>query len=70
MNSRDFCFWLQGFFELADPESGLSQDQKVAIKQHLELVFKHDIGADGKCDHAPSPARGISWGSVNETLIC
>lgn len=46
MQARDFCFWLQGFFELA--EQGIVKDsltvlQVEMIKQHLDLVFKHDI---------------------------
>lgn len=57
MNSRDFCFWLQGLFELGNPEA-LDRSQVDAIKAHLALVFKHDIGTDGKCDHAaPAPTR-------------
>jgi len=33
MTSRDFCFWLQGFFER----------QTKIVKAHLALVFKHEI---------------------------
>lgn len=43
MTARDFCFWLQGFFELANPEAELSIGQKHEIKNHLALVFKHEI---------------------------
>lgn len=46
MTSRDFCYWLQGFFELrhpGDPEQGLSGMQTQALKNHLALVFKHEI---------------------------
>ena len=63
MNSRDFCFWLQGLFELGHPET-LSPIQVAKIKQHLNLVFKHDIGTDGKCDHEPVTTRGLSWGDA------
>jgi hypothetical protein len=42
MTSRDFAFWLQGFFELTDSES-ISKEQTMVIKNHLNLVFKHDI---------------------------
>lgn len=65
MNSRDFCFWLQGLFELSSPES-LDRSQVDCIKQHLGLVFRHDIGTDGKCDHpAPRPQTSIQQGSVS-----
>lgn len=46
MTSRDFCFWLQGFFELrADPghEAGLTIEQADMVKRHLALVFRHEI---------------------------
>lgn len=44
MTSRDFCYWLQGFFELSGAEArGLNGDQVAAIKGHLALVFKHEI---------------------------
>lgn len=42
MNSRDFAFWLQGFFELGTPDS-LSSEQVACIKRHLAMVFIHEI---------------------------
>jgi len=41
MQSRDFVFWLQGFFELTDTQT-LTPNQVELIKAHLDLVFKHD----------------------------
>jgi hypothetical protein len=43
MQSRDFCFWLQGFFELGDNTGIISAEQAVVIKRHLDLVFVHEI---------------------------
>jgi hypothetical protein len=44
MTSRDFAFWLQGFFELAgDDAASLVPEQVHLIKQHLSLVFVHEI---------------------------
>lgn len=52
MTSRDFCFWLQGFFEIAhsgpvpaEPQSryALNDYQVDMIRNHLALVFKHEI---------------------------
>ena len=52
MTSRDFCYWLQGYFEIhgAGPRPPEPQDidslpaYKVnIIKRHLEMVFKHEI---------------------------
>ncbi len=42
MTSRDFCYWLQGMFELQNPQE-LSVIQTSLIKRHLNLVFKHEI---------------------------
>lgn len=38
MNSTEFCYWLQGFFELQSPVT-LSPEQVFIIKEHLNLVF-------------------------------
>lgn len=49
MTSRDFCYWLQGYFELADAQDQqtknytLSAGQIGMIKNHLAMVFKHEI---------------------------
>lgn len=60
MNSRDFCFWLQGYFEIhgnrpvQEPQCtyGLNESQIEMIKRHLELVFKHEIDPSmGAPDH-------------------
>lgn len=39
MNSNDFCYWLQGFFELSNNNQGLSKQQTQIIQDHLNLVF-------------------------------
>lgn len=38
MTSRDFVYWLQGFFEIENPES-ITPEQTKMIKNHLNLVF-------------------------------
>lgn len=50
MTSRDFCYWLQGFFEivgganpLVDTGNSLTTVQIDIIKKHLALVFVHEI---------------------------
>lgn len=42
MTSRDFCYWLQGYFEISDSKE-LNDKQIESIKKHLALVFKHEI---------------------------
>lgn len=41
MNERDFCYWLQGLFELQDPDF-LNEKTTKIIKDHLALVFKKE----------------------------
>lgn len=52
MTSRDFCYWLQGYFEIHNENmpdnmkaslSGLTNHQTDLIRRHLALVFKHEI---------------------------
>jgi hypothetical protein len=42
MTSRDFAYWLQGFFELSD-EAELYPWQVELIRAHLNMVFIHEI---------------------------
>lgn len=37
MTSQEFCYWLQGFFELGNPES-LTEQQVQVINNHLDMV--------------------------------
>lgn len=49
MTSRDFCYWLQGYFELNDlvsnkpGEDPITPKQADMIRKHLAMVFKHEI---------------------------
>ncbi len=44
MNYEAFCWWLQGFMEIQNPEE-LTKEQVVEIKNHLALVF-HKVTPD------------------------
>ena len=44
MQTRDFCYWLQGALELpTESNQGLSADQVKVIQDHLNMVFVHDL---------------------------
>lgn len=46
MSSRDFAYWLQGFFEINSAKQGgyeITDAQIDVIRNHLNLVFKHEI---------------------------
>ena len=55
MKSRDFCYWLQGYFEILAPamnSTTLSEGQVAVIKNHLNMVFKHEIDpSNGTPEH-------------------
>lgn len=38
MNAEQFCYWLNGFFELSK-NGPITADQAAVIKEHLNLVF-------------------------------
>lgn len=47
MKSRDFVYWLQGYFELLNDDEGelpiLNTTQTLCIRNHLAMVFTHEI---------------------------
>ena len=50
MTSRDFCYWLQVYFEISEVKGckekldiGITSDRAEIIKRHLAMVFKHEI---------------------------
>lgn len=44
MRATEFCYWLQGFFELSHEQTQvLNSEQVDTIRRHLALVFKHEI---------------------------
>ena len=68
MTSRDFCYWLQGFFELT-AEQGMAVEQTEIVKRHLAMVFHHEIDPSmgGKAQqaaldaiHKPNPDHKMS----------
>lgn len=63
MTSRDFCYWLQGFFEMANPQE-LTKEKTDNVKRHLAMVFVHEIDpsaggpeVQAKLDHLHGPVN-------------
>jgi hypothetical protein len=59
MTEREFCYWLQGLFEVGKPET-LNAEQTDMIRQHLGLVFDRVINVvtlapTGPINHVPLP---------------
>lgn len=72
MTSRDFVYWLQGYFELA-PSQALSIEQTELIRRHLSMVFKHEIDpgagsvehqAELTALHSGTSPKPISTGNI------
>jgi hypothetical protein len=49
MQSQEFCYWLQGSFELNETTE-FDSTQTQIIKQHLDLVFQYDKKPNGFCN--------------------
>lgn len=44
MKATEFCYWLQGMFELSGNSlQTINAEQLEIIKKHLNMVFIHDI---------------------------
>lgn len=42
MTSRDFCYWMQSLFEVAELKT-LNEKQMETVRCHLAMVFIHEI---------------------------
>lgn len=51
MKPEEFCYWLQGYFEMSESKT-LDERQVEVLKNHLNLVFTHSID--------PSYLEGLS----------
>lgn len=41
LSPEQFCYWLQGYFEIMGEQGSLNQTQYKKVKEHLEMVFNH-----------------------------
>lgn len=66
MSSVQFCFWLQGFFEMTNATT-MTPQQVELVKKHLAMVFIHEIDPSFpeeqqealNAAHGQSPAEGL-----------
>ena len=65
MKAQEFCYWLQGYFEINENvhDGGrvkpLSEKQVSCIQNHLKLVFKHDIDPQAGDDSVQEELNAI-----------
>lgn len=70
MTSRDFAYWLQGFFEMSEVVD-ISKEQTQVIKSHLNLVFKHEIDPSmGDKEHQEKLNQIHNPSSTGELIRC
>ena len=67
MTSRDFAYWLQGFFEVSNAET-MTKEQMKVVKRHLNLVFKHEIDP-GMGDEKHQEELNNIHGGKNDVLL-
>lgn len=77
MTSREFCYWLQGYFEIngnqpRPPEfsESLNSEQVKMIKAHLSMVFKHEIDPSYKDSVSLSQIHNNSTNPNNTLMRC
>lgn len=68
MTSRDFAYWLQGFFEVSEPKE-INEKETLMIKKHLALVFKHEIDPSMGNEKHQEELNIIHNKSKNKNLI-
>ena len=62
MTSRDFCYWLQGIFEVGGAIS-LDERQTDLVRRHLNMVFAHEIDPS-----AGTPAHQAELSELHDGL--
>lgn len=72
MRSIDFCNWLNGFLEIAEPEQ-LTKEQAECIQKHLAMVFIYEIDpsmGDSKMQQELNEAHGnLPLTPPNDTTV-
>jgi hypothetical protein len=60
MTAVEFCYWLQGYFELAGATATtMTAEQTDLVKRHLGLVFQHDIDPRATAELPAAQAAAI-----------
>ncbi len=79
MTPKEFCYWLQGFFELKGQLTGpveLTPQQAAMIRDHLQYVFTHltaeqfaQIQKAVQPQPVVSPLVSPMWPQLGETIV-
>jgi hypothetical protein len=76
MTSVEFCYWLQGYFELGEArrlEPGITGEQAKCIQRHLAMVFVHEIdpshaGPPGHQERLADAHEGVPMAKLKEAI--
>jgi hypothetical protein len=68
MTSRDFAYWLMGYFEISNPET-IDKREVELIKKHLNLVFKHEIDPSMGEDAHQAELNNIHGSSSHSSMF-
>jgi hypothetical protein len=63
MKSVEFCYWLQGMFELTETQT-LDAKQTDLIKRHLAMVFHHEIDPSYGQQHVQDALNKLHQGGL------
>ncbi len=67
MTSRDFCYWMQGYFEINGADAMMTSEQAACIRKHLALVFVHEIDpSHGPAEHQAKLNEIHNSGALDE----
>lgn len=66
--SREFAYWLQGFFEISGATT-MTEAQVAVLKQNLNSVFKHEIDPSmGDAEHQAKLRRAHEGGERRDDI--
>jgi len=68
LTPREFCYLLQGLFELQDPKT-LDEKQTKKIKENLNRVFDHQAESN-KLEPLINPGHGHGPGPGGQAYRC
>ncbi len=73
MTPQEFCYWLQGFFELCGEDTEIDAEKSEIIQQHLALVFTQ-VTAEARVPVSLDDVRRIvgerTRGFMRDTRMC
>ena len=72
MTPQEFCYWLQGFFELCGEDAEIDAEKAEIIQQHLALVFTQVI-VEAKVPASLDDVRRIVGSTsrfIRDTRMC